>query len=81
MSYTNTIKTKTLDPEFFNSTQGCEFRLNDINTTYLSSMYLGNVGAFGDDGNRNVIKYNPYGGEKILLKILHYMTAEMYWRN
>mgnify|MGYP003650688237 FL=1 len=68
MSYTNTIKTKTLDPEFFNSTQGCEFRLNDINTTYLSSMYLGNVGAFGSDGNRNVIKYNPYGGVKNLIK-------------
>ena len=68
MSYTSQIKTKILDPEYFNSTQGCEFRLNDLNVTYLSSMYVGNIGAYGTNGDRAIIKYNPYGGTKKLVK-------------
>ena len=68
MSYTSQIQTKILDPQFFNNTQGCEFRLNDLNVTYLTSMYLGNVGAYGTNGNRATLKYNNYGGVKNLVK-------------
>tara|TARA_R110000796_G_scaffold95170_2_gene200306 strand:+ start:4078 stop:5400 length:1323 start_codon:yes stop_codon:yes gene_type:complete len=68
MSYTSQIQTKILDPQFFNNTQGCEFRLNDLNVTYLTSMYLGNVGAYGTNGDRATLKYSDYGGVKTLVK-------------
>ena len=60
------VQQKELDPEFHNSTSHTEFRLNDLNITYLSSMRLANLCVFGTNANGK--PYNNACGVKALIK-------------
>ena len=59
------VKQNEMDPEFHNGTSHTEFRLNDLNVTYLASMRLANVCAFAT-GAENVA-YNRACGVKALI--------------
>ena len=59
------VEQKELDPEFHNESSHTEFRLNDLNVTYLSSMRLANVCAHGTGVSSS---YNNACGVKALIK-------------
>ena len=66
------VEQNELDPEFHNGKSHTEFRLSDLNTTYLSSMRLANLCVYSGTNTANKPYNNACGVKSFIRNITLY---------
>lgn len=77
MSYSSSIKTDYIDPDFFQDKKRCVFKLDIGNeTVYLSNLRLINLGIILDPANTTSgYIYNPIAGAYVLIKSIQLLAG------
>lgn len=79
MSYSSSIKTDYIDPDFFQDKKRCVFKLDIGNeTVYLSNLRLINLGIILDPANNaqgSGYLYNPIAGAYVLIKSIQLLSG------